>query len=462
MNLAILQPVTGPEAAQPYRDEVAALGAALLDRGHRVSLTVLASCDETALARLADDRPDLILLYVESLAADLAFRIAGALTMVRGVPLIAFGPHARLQPDACLSMPGAEAVAVGPADFTIPDYVAARQHSLDHLRAPGLWVKLETGVMRNPPARPPRSLDGLPAPARHLYPSDRIIDPTGFVRVDAARGGDGVPLAAAGDAPADWSAAAWPVLHRPVDSVLQEMQQLAEVYWDLAGFRIGNERWASRLEWLAEFTPRYAREVALPLRTTLRAADVTADTAALLARTGCKEVRLPVGSGSALIRSDILGMDLSPETAEAAFAALRKAGIRSVALVELGAPYETPDSLRQTVDFLRRVDPDLVEAGLHFPAPGTPSYKVAKENGWLVPDPAAAHLAGQPSVALPRLTADDLLLARESLPYAVHRPRIVPLIRTARRVRIGKWGTLYDLVVKPFLGPPLRRSTKNR
>jgi radical SAM superfamily enzyme YgiQ (UPF0313 family) len=184
---------------------------------------------------------------------------------------------------------------------------------------------------------------------------------------------------------------------------------------------------------------------------------VTPRTAELLARCRCEEVRIPLGSGSTLIRSDVLGLAVSAEAAKAALAALRAAGIPSVACVEVGAPYETPASLEQTVEFLRRMEPDRVEASLHYPVPGTPAHKIAKENGWLVPDPVAAHLAGQPSVALPRLSANDLITACEALPYAVLRPGIAPLIRLARRVRIGSRGTLHELILKPFLAPARRR-----
>ena len=466
MNLAIIQPMSGARAAErPFRHDVAATAAALRAHGHNVALLILDTCDEPALGTMASDvRPDLIFIYVESLAADLAFRIAGVLAQIHRAPLVAFGPHASLMPDECLSMTGAEAVAVGPADLAAPDYVASHTSSLDQLRTPGFWVKCETGVMRNPPLRPPESLADQPAPARDLYLSDRLVDTAGFAEIVVARGGEAAQAPPTKGSPAAppsqtiWPpTAAWPVLHRPVDAVLAEMREMAGLLLDLGGLRIGNERWTSSAGWLTAFSQRYPKEIRLPIRTTLHAADITPTTADLLARSLCEEVRIPIGSGSALIRSDILGLAVSAEAAAAAFAALRTAGIPSVACVEIGAPYETPASLEQTVEFLRRMEPSRVEASLHYPVPGTTAYKVAKENGWLVPDPVAAHLAGLPSIALPRLSADDLVTACEALPYAVLRPHIAPLIRLARRVRIGNRGTLYELVLKPFLAPAKRK-----
>ena len=464
MNLAIFQPVTDTRGGRsPFRHEVASLAAALRACGHSVTLTLIAAGDDAALAAAADGaRPDLIFIHIESLAVDLAIRVAGVLAQVHGVPLVPFGPHASWRPDECLSLPGAEAVAIGPADLVAPAYVATRA-GLDYLRTPGFWIKGETGVMRNPLPRPPDSAADSPLPARDLYPSDLLVDSAGFADVRVARGGEGGVPAAGDRGPAPAAAhtywpptAAWPVLHRPVESVVAEMFQMAEVLLDLGGFRIGNERWLSSPGWLGAFAERYARRVRLPLRTTLWAADVTPQAAAILARAGCEEARIPIGSGTALIRHDVLGLSITAGAAEAAFAALRGAGVRTVACVEIGTPYETPASLEQTVAFLRRLQPDRVEATLHYPAPGTPSDGVARENGWLVPDAAAAHLAGKPAVALPQLSEDDLVTACEELPYAVLRPGLAPLIRLSRRVRIGSRGTLYDWVVKPFLAPPVR------
>jgi len=464
MRLTILQPVPGARAMRKaYRDEVAVLGAVLRRQGHEVTLILFDRFDEGAVAAaILEAHPELILIHVESLAADLAFRAAGAVAEARGAPLIAFGPHARLCPDECLSMTGAEAVAVGHADVTIPPYIESRGRSLDSPRAPGLWVKCETGIMRNPPPRPPATLADQPPPARDLYPPEQMLDPSGLAYCGVARGGEDAGLEVFGPAAphAAWSTASWPARHRPIDACLQEMVAVTEEQFDIGGWRIGNERWASSPKWLAEFTERYRRQIALPLRTTLYAPDVKDQGAALLARAGCEEVLINVGSASTFIRNEVLGLGVSSEAIVAAFDALRRTHVPTVARVEIGAPYETAVTLEETAALLKRLDPDRVEAVLHFPAGGSRAYKIAKENGWLVPDPAAAHRAGLPALTLPAFSAEDLQAACELLPYVVHRPRIVPLLRFARRVKMGKRGTAYDLVVKPLIAPPRRRKMK--
>ena len=460
MDLVILQPVADARAAKrAYRYEAAVLAAALRERGHAVSLAVVTPADEADLAAaMVEVRPGLVLIYIEALAADVAARAAGAVASALGAPLIPFGPHARLCPDRCLSLPGAEAVAVGPADFTIPSYIEARGSSVDSLRTPGFWVKCETGVMRNPPPPPPDDLAAAPMPARDLYSSEQMLDSAGFAPVTVARGGEAQTAGRpAPERPEQPMVAAWPLRHRPVDACIEEMRRVAEAQLDLGGWRIGNSRWVSLPGWLSDFADRYRKKIGLPIRTTLHAPDVKDQAARLLARAGCEEVTVPVGSASNLIRNEVLGMDVPAGAVVKAFSALRRAGVRTVARVQVGAPYETAVTLDETTALLGRLEPDRVEAVLHYPEPGSRAERIARENGWLVPDPAAAHLAGEAAVVPPSLSADAIAAACEFLPYLVHRPRIVPLLRLARRVRIGRRGTAYDLILKPFLAPPVRR-----
>jgi len=469
MNLIILHPVPdAAHAARAYRDEVVLLAACLRQGGHAVSLTVVTPATAADLpAVVGEARPDLLLVFAEGLAADAAARTAGAVASALGTPLVVFGPYARQCPDACLSLPGAEAVAVAHAPQVVPAYLEARTARVDSIRAPGMWVTCETGVMRNPVPPPPESLAQEPLPLRFLYGSEQTLDGAGLAPIVAARGGEGGEASApAGpsSAPAGPPDAApmpgpapWPLLHRPLEAVLQEMRDVAVEQLDLGGWRIGNTRWTADADWLASFAGRYPHEVGLPIRTTLHAADVTAETTGLLARAGAEEVRLPLGSASHLIRTEALGMDASPEQVEAAVAHLREAGVRSAVRVQVGAPYETEVTLEETVGLLRRIDPDRVEARLHWPEPALPAEAIAREHGWLAPDPPAAYLAGEPAVRLPSLPPEAILEARDLLPYRVHRPGLVPLLRLARRIRIPWKGTVWEWLVKPLLAPPVRK-----
>lgn len=461
VRVLIVQPAPGvPPHRTPYREEVALLGAATMRRRWPTGLTVFRSYDASRLAAaIQQAAPDVACIYVDGLSADLAFRIADGLRADITAPLLLFGPHARRCPDECLSRAGVEAVCIGPADVCLPAYLETSETDPGRLQAPGMWINCKTGVMRNPPPPPPTDPADQPAPARALYGLESLLDAAGFAPVGLCRGGESAgsekPARAAAAAPS--RSTPWPVLHRPVEAVCREMAHLAQVQIDLVGFRLTNTRWTASAEWVKEFTDRYVRTIRLPVRTTLEPRDVTSDVAETLTELGCEEVRIRVGSGSPLIRNDILQIGASNAELEAAFGCLAAAGVPTAASVEIGAAYETEVTLGETLDLLRSLRPDRVEAKLHYPEPGTAAFEAARDSGLLVGNPAAAYLAGRPALALPNLSEEQLVTAVEALPYSVLRPRTGALIRLARGVKCGKGRTLHELVVKPFLGPPVRR-----
>ncbi|MBV8582823.1 MAG: hopanoid biosynthesis associated radical SAM protein HpnJ, partial [Candidatus Eremiobacteraeota bacterium] len=49
----------------------------------------------------------------------------------------------------------------------------------------------------------------------------------------------------------------------------------------------------------------------------------------------------------------------------------------------LGIPGETPETIRQTVEFAKEMNPETIQVSLAAPYPGTFLYNQARENGWL-------------------------------------------------------------------------------
>jgi hopanoid biosynthesis associated radical SAM protein HpnJ len=55
----------------------------------------------------------------------------------------------------------------------------------------------------------------------------------------------------------------------------------------------------------------------------------------------------------------------------------------------VGLPGETADTIRQTIQFARDVNPHTVQVSIAAPYPGTALYRQAQEEGWLSPDDAS-------------------------------------------------------------------------
>ena len=55
----------------------------------------------------------------------------------------------------------------------------------------------------------------------------------------------------------------------------------------------------------------------------------------------------------------------------------------TIANVVLGFPGETEQTARETIRFVKELNPDDVGFYIATPYPGTPMYEEVKKNGWL-------------------------------------------------------------------------------
>ena len=64
----------------------------------------------------------------------------------------------------------------------------------------------------------------------------------------------------------------------------------------------------------------------------------------------------------------------------------RELGIVMHGTFILGLPGETRETIKETLEFAKEVNPHTIQVSLAAPYPGTFLYKQAKENGWFAED----------------------------------------------------------------------------
>jgi len=175
------------------------------------------------------------------------------------------------------------------------------------------------------------------------------------------------------------------VRRRAPGNTLAEIALLRERYAGVERVRFLDHTFALDAEWLAEFLRSYTQKCGLPFRCHLRANAAAPETRRQLAGAGCELVDVEVISGSDFVRNEIFEMDLSGEQIRATFDGLRAAGIRSRAIMYLGAPYESEASLADTRALLLEIKPDLVDIRPYYPWPGTQAWELCRDQGWLHP-----------------------------------------------------------------------------
>lgn len=97
---------------------------------------------------------------------------------------------------------------------------------------------------------------------------------------------------------------------------------------------------------------------------------------------GCREVLLGVESGSQIIL-DSLQKDTTLHQVEGSVRLCKKYGMRAFCTFVIGSPFETRDTLIQTLNFVKKIDPHYALFCLLSPLPGSQLFNEAVSGGYI-------------------------------------------------------------------------------
>jgi len=97
---------------------------------------------------------------------------------------------------------------------------------------------------------------------------------------------------------------------------------------------------------------------------------------------GCIAVWLGVESGSETILG-AMNKSIKLDQTRLAYKTAHEVGLMTIANTVLGFPGETEQTARETINFVKELNPDDVGFYVATPYPGTPMYEQVKKNGWL-------------------------------------------------------------------------------
>jgi anaerobic magnesium-protoporphyrin IX monomethyl ester cyclase len=126
---------------------------------------------------------------------------------------------------------------------------------------------------------------------------------------------------------------------------------------------------------------------------------------------GCFAVWLGVESGSEAILG-AMNKRIKLDQTRLAYKTAHQLGLMTIANVVLGFPGETEQTARETIRFVKELNPDDVGFYIATPYPGTPMFELVKKNGWLrVMDFEKYDTAG-PTFETPSLSMEKLIELR--------------------------------------------------
>ena len=166
------------------------------------------------------------------------------------------------------------------------------------------------------------------------------------------------------------------------------------------------------------------RKIHLPWGCGTRADVVTEEILDKMQKAHCNEVCFGVESGCQEMR-DALKKRVSTEQIENAIKWAKAAGIFVTVSVILGYPGETRKTLQQTLDFVRKVEPDDVWLCHATPYPGTELRALVESNGWKMSEDWTLYNTMHPIFEDPLLPAKEIAEMRKNFYDKFYSPQYV-------------------------------------
>jgi radical SAM superfamily enzyme YgiQ (UPF0313 family) len=325
-------------------------------------------------------QPDVVGITSTTLTYKSALRIAEIAKQVcPNCVTILGGSHVSFWDDKALQECPALDVAVRKeGENTILEIAEKLETGKDYSDVLGIACRKNGKIVKTPDRAYIENLDGLPFPAHHLWPIERLRKHgTVIFPVVTSRGC------------VYWCDFCTAVRMfgrryrmRTPKNVVDELEYLKKTFgayrftfYDDA-FTVDQSRAAEICQEIRN------RKLKIEWDCETRVDMVTKELLRNMKEAGCIAVWFGVESGSQPVL-DAMRKGISPAQTIRAFKWAKEAGLMTVANVVLGFPSETKETIWQTIKFVERLRPNDVGYYIATPYPGTPLYESVKEKGLL-------------------------------------------------------------------------------
>lgn len=320
------------------------------------------------------------------------------------------GTHPTALPEECLLQSNADFAVVSEAEVTMADFCEKFQEDWDQIQ--GIAYRKGGKIIRTPARTLMANLDTLPFPARDLMPVERYTMPffgsEPFVTVIPSRGCPfQCTFCRAGMVWGDNAR------HRSPDNVCDELEEIISRY-HIRNVVMMTDTLTLKLDWTQSLCQRIVdRGIKIRWIGNSRVDTVTPELLQLMKKSGCEVLSFGLESGN----QEILNQSKKHINLEQTIKTIgwaKEAGITTFGYFIVGLPGETWDTIKESIQFAIKANPDYVNFHVATPFPGTELYELAKRNNWLITDDWSQYEEeGSAVMRTEHLTPEDLVKAQK-------------------------------------------------
>jgi len=272
------------------------------------------------------------------------------------IPIVLGGVHATALPERTLKETGADAIIRGEGEQLF--LKAVEEFSVGRTIPPVISTN------------PLNDLDILPLPARHLLKDYRLYT----TNIITSRGCPYDCVFCASDTM--WGKK---VRFRSPKNILTEIDELVEKY-KIRGFRFCDDTFTLNKKRVLNICAELRmRDYDVVFSCGTRADTMDSDIAKFLKNAKCHTVSMGVESGNQGVLNDIK-KGITKDDVIHTVQILKKAGILVYTFFMVGHQKDSKETIRETINFMKQLDPDIVEVNIMTPYPGTEAWSSKYEN----------------------------------------------------------------------------------
>ena len=363
--------------------------AALLEQnGYEVRVFDLYPYDNRDIPFLVSFQPDVIGITVLTDYLQRAIEVSQIIrNILPDTTFIAGGVHITTLPEESIQQLDADIGVIGEGEYTMLELCGHLKKGSDWKETRGIIYKNSGNNFKITPLRPYiTNLDGLPFPARHLLNFEDYMIPPGRIRGIWSERSTTVMTSRGCPFECIWCGSQCTfgrkVRYRSTDNVLDELEQLIGDY-NVDTIWFVDDTFTLSKKRVVEFCKKIIeRNLNLTLGCQAHIKTADEDMFRLMRRAGFVQVDFGVESGSdSVLRA--LKKNSDAQSIKKAFAAAKKAGLRTMATFMFGSPSEREKDVEASMKLAKEIYPHFVSSFFLTPYPGTELMELAEKNRWI-------------------------------------------------------------------------------
>lgn len=294
------------------------------------------------------------------------------------------GIHVTNMPDESISIESVDFVVKGEGELTLLELAKALEEGTDLDKIDGLFYKKNGQVIKNQERQLVEDLDSLPFPARHLFRHQNYNYPDALVKPV-------MPIMTSRGCPAACSFCTSKTIFkrkfrvRSAKNVVAEIEHLIESF-GIKEIHIWDDNFITQRKRVFEIRDEIKKKnikIKFSFPNGLRADYVDLELLRALKDMGTYSIAFGVESGNQKIL-DRVNKGLKLERIESVFRLAKKTGLETWAFFMIGLPGDTAETIKDTINFAIKLNPDVAKFHLLKPFPGSEIYDEFLAKGLLL------------------------------------------------------------------------------